>query len=152
MILDEKNGLMTLNQTEILNNKLPKIPDVCVNSYIVFHIINEKIIRTQNDVDYGLISNITPLWWTELILYINTGNEKHLTTAKKYIDDKLAVVFYPELILNLNQQREIEKILNNLDYNGNIIMKTNSPFIIQACVLYPKKVKTMVYLGGFKNE
>lgn len=150
-----KEDLLIINfeANQILNNKLPKIPEECTNSFLVFHVVNEKIIQTTADLDYGLMSNITPLWWSELVLYENTQNEKHLETAKKYSkDENMLVVFYPELLLNIQQQRNIQKILLNLDYDKNIVLKTNSPFIVQTTTLYPEKPKTMVYLGSFKSN
>lgn len=136
----------------ISNNKLPKIPEGCTNSYCVFHVGNELKIRSHNDFYYGLTSNIAPSWWLDLVLYYNTKEEKYLNDAKKYSKntDEL-VVFFPETLLNLNQQRLINQILDLLDYDKNIIIKTDSPFIIQSCGMYPHKVKTMVYLGNFKS-
>ena len=68
-----------------------------------------------------------------LVLYVNTQNIKYLDIAKRYIlDTNQLVVFFPELLLNANQQRSIEDILNNLNYQNNIIIKTDSPFVIQA--------------------
>jgi murein DD-endopeptidase MepM/ murein hydrolase activator NlpD len=145
--------IMDFHTNEILNNKIPKIPDVCVNSFLVFHVVNEKIIQNSSDLDYGLMSNITPLWWADLVLYENTNNERYLAEAKKYSKgEKMLVVFYPELLLNLNQQRNIQKILEKLDFHGNIVLKTNSPFIIQTTVGYPTKPRTMVYLGSYKAK
>ena len=125
--------ILNFETNQILNNRLPKIPEVCTNSFLVFHVTNEKIIQSDSDLTYGLISNITPLWWSELVLYENTKNEKHLNTAKKYSRNQdMLVVFYPELLLNIQQQKTIHKILLNLDFDKNIVMKTNSPFIIQT--------------------
>lgn len=136
----------------INNNKVPKIPDVCTNSYCVFHVRNELKITTENDYFYGITSNVAPSWWLDLVLYYNTKEERYLQNAKKYADNnERLVVFFPELLLNLNQQRLINEILDLLDYDKNIIIKTDSAFIIQSCASYPTKPKTMVYLGSFKN-
>lgn len=149
----EDVNIINLESNQILNNKLPMVPKECTNSFLVFHIVDEKIIQTNADLDYGLMSNIAPLWWSDLVLYENTKNEKYLIEAKKYSkNEEMLVVFYPELLLNLQQQRNIRNILLQLDFGKNIMIKTNSPFIIQATTMYPEEPKTMVYLGSFKSE
>lgn len=136
---------------KIYNNRLPVIPEECTNSYIVFFIMNEKVIQNDNELFYGLMPNIAPNWWTDLVCYINTDNVDYLNNAKKSIQGtKQLSVFYPELLLNLNQQRLLESYLSYLEYDKNIIIKTNSPFIVQSCGCSPKE-KKMIYLGAYKQ-
>jgi len=121
-----------MNFTNITNNKRPKIPECVTNKIVIYHVFDEQKILTYDDLNYGILSNVTPGWWVDLVLYENTGNAHYLEKAKKYTTPNEMFLFFPELLLNVNQQRHFEEILNKLEYSGNIIVKTDSPFIIQT--------------------
>lgn len=138
--------------TNLSNTKLPPIPNpdqFPKVQYIVFYRKMEKKIMSYQDLDYGIISNISPGWWVNLVLYENTNKIEFLEKAKKYAQGSNLTVFFPELLLNLNQQRNIESILDKLELpiETKILIKTDSPFIIQACGTGGHK---LCYLGTYE--
>ena len=135
------------------NNWLPKIPDGAEGTIAVFS-STDPVALSSKDIAYGVMSNIAPSWWQDLVLYHNTGNESHLEHLAKYPPDgKMAAVFFPELLLSANQQMSFEEIVSPVFdvFGGTVIARTNSPLIVQCCDISPAPRRCWFMGGEYTN-
>jgi len=114
--------------------------------------MDDEVVMSDSDIDYGIISNITPLWWRSCVLFENTKEGRYLSDLEKYPPDGNAALFFPELLLNVNQQRDFQRIIAPAFYGfkGTIRVKTASPFIIQCCSTGPAKRGQCWFAGRYK--